>query len=368
MEKFIRYIKNNPVLIIASVLAIITCFFVPIDSEYLNYFDYKTLCSLFCILAVVQCLKNSGFFQMVSKKTVYLFKNSRSVILALIILTFLCDLFLANDMSLITLLPLTYLVLKSTDNMEYYAFTLILQNIAANMSGMITPHGNPQNLYLYSFYNIPTFEFIKILLPQFFAVLILLCIFPMVIKKKPLTLVYEDEYELKPKRIIVYLILFIISLLVIFRVIPYIYGSLFILIAVFILDKNALKNMDWDLLLTFVAFFIFCGNVSRIEYISLLLEKILNWNVLAIGMISCQFISNVPTAVLLSKFTTDYVSLITAVNIGSLGTLISSLASLITLKEFLKHEPGKFSYYILLFTVINVIFLIIMLIVTFLFH
>lgn len=164
MIKVKNWIKSNVITTIAIILAIITCFFVPVSKEYLNYFDYKTLICLTCILAVVQCLKRSGFFEVASRKVVSVFKNSRSVILALIMLTFLCDLFLANDMSLITLLPLTYLVLSSTNNMKYFAFTLILQNIAANMSGMITPHSNPQNLYLYSYYNVPTLEFIQILL------------------------------------------------------------------------------------------------------------------------------------------------------------------------------------------------------------
>jgi len=134
-----NWIKNNVITTIIIILASITCLFVPVDREYLNYFDYKTLICLACILVSVQCLKNSGFFQYISKKMVYIFKNSRSVILALILLTFVIDLVLANDMSLITLLPLTYIVLSTTNNMKYFAFTLILQNIAANMSGIIAP-------------------------------------------------------------------------------------------------------------------------------------------------------------------------------------------------------------------------------------
>ena len=201
MKKIKKWMKSNIITTIAIILAIITCFFVPIDKEYLNYFDYKTLISLLCILLSVQCLKDSGFFQFVSKKLIYIFKNTRSIILALILLTFLCDLFLANDMSLITLLPLTYIVLSSTNNMKYFGFTLILQNIAANMSGMITPHGNTQNIYLYSYYNIPTLEFIKILLPHFFIVLLLLFIIPLVVvKKAPLKLELEEEKDQNKKR------------------------------------------------------------------------------------------------------------------------------------------------------------------------
>lgn len=363
MNGVIKIIKNNVVTTIAIVLAVVTCFFVPIDKEYIGYFDYKTIISLICILAVVQCLKHSGFFQYLSKKAVFVFKNSRSVILALVILTFLCDLFLANDMSLITLLPLTYIVLSSTNNMKYFSFTLILQTIAANMSGMITPHGNPQNLYLYSYYNIPTLEFIQILLPQFFIVLLLLVLFPLLfVKKEPLKLEYSNDIIID-KKVYVYLFMFVFSLLIIFRVVPYLLGLIIIMIIVFILDRKALKEMDWDLIITFMAFFVFSGNASRISFISNILEYLMDRNELMTGLLSCQFISNVPTAVLLSRFTYDYKTLLIAVNIGSLGTMISSLASLITFKEYLKHERDILKY-ILIYTAINFFFLIMLLFYT----
>jgi len=351
-----NWIKNNVITTIIIILASITCLFVPVDREYLNYFDYKTLICLACILVSVQCLKNSGFFQYISKKMVYIFKNSRSVILALILLTFVIDLVLANDMSLITLLPLTYIVLSTTNNMKYFAFTLILQNIAANMSGMITPHGNPQNIFLFSFYDIPTLDFIKILLPHFFIVLLLLIILPLiVVKKEPLTLSF-DENITKDRKLIVYFGMFLVSLLTIFKVIPYICGLIIVFLTALIFDKSSLRKMDWDLLVTFAAFFVFSGNVSRIPAMSNFLINILEKNVLLTGILSCQFISNVPSAILLSKFTTDFENLIVAVNIGSLGTLISSLASLITLKHYLKAEKNLVEY-ILLYTVINLIFL-----------
>lgn len=355
-----KWIKNNVITTIILCLAIITCFFVPIDKQYINYFDYKTLICLTCILISVQCLKDSGFFQYISKKLVFIFKNTRSVILALILLTFLVDLFLANDMSLITLLPLTLIVLKSTNNMKYFALTLVLQNIAANMSGMITPHGNPQNIYLYSYYNIPTLEFIKILLPHFFIVLALLIIIPLiVVKKEPLKLEFDDK-KVVDKKISVYFIMFIISLLTIFRVIPYIIGLISIVILALIFNRKSLINMDWDLILTFAAFFVFSGNIGRIDFIKELLINFLDKSTLITGMLSCQFISNVPSAILLSKFTSDYTNLVISVNIGSLGTMISSLASLITLKHYLKGERN-ISHYILTYTVINILFLVVLL-------
>ena len=362
MNKIKKLIKDNPITFIIVILALITCIFVPPDKEYISYFDIKTLSSLYCILVVVECLKDSYFFQYLSKKIIYIFKNTRSVVLALVLSTFMCDLFLANDMSLITLLPLTCIVLTSTNKQKYLAFTLILQNIAANMSGMITPHGNPQNLFLYSYFNIPTLEFIKILLPQFFIVLIMLILLPIIfVKKEPLELLYKENHEINKKRVTIYLGMFIFSLLTIFRVVPNYIGVIVITLMAIIFDKKALKTMDWDLLLTFSCFFIFSGNISRITFISNFLINMLSKSVLATGLISCQFISNVPTAVLLANFTNDYKALITSVNIGSLGTLISSLASLITLKMYLKAEPKGLSNYMLMFTVINLAFLIVLL-------
>ena len=362
MSKVITFFKENPITDVILILALITCFFVPPNPGYIDYFDFKTLGCLYSIIVVIQCLKNSNFFQYLSKKIIYIFKNTRSVIIALVVSTFICDLFLANDMSLITLLPLSCLVLTTTGNKKYLALTLILQNIAANMSGMITPHGNPQNLYLYSHYNIPTLEFINILLPQFFIVLFLLIIIPLiVVKKEPLELIDNNEYPINKKRVSIYLLMFLFSLLVIFRFVNYIVGMIVITIVAFLLDRDAFKKMDWDLLLTFTAFFIFSGNVSKIPFISEFLTMMVGKSVLITGLLSCQFISNVPTAVLLSNFTNDYRTLLIAVNIGSLGTLISSLASLITLKMYLKNDKEGFIHYLLLFTVINLIFLIILL-------
>lgn len=360
-----KYIKDNPITFIILVIAFITILIIPIDKEYLSYFDYKTLLSLYSLIGVIECLKKTYFFEVLSKKIIYVFKNTRSIILSLVLTTFICDLFLANDMSLITILPLTCIILTSTNKEKYLPLTLILQNIAANMSGMITPHGNPQNLYLYSYYNIPTLEFIKILLPQFLIVLVLLIIIPLiVVKKEPIKLEINTNNNCFNKKVFIYLLMFLISLLTILRVIPLFIGVSIITLGILIFEPSAFKTMDWDLLITFVAFFIFSGNIKRIYFIKNILEFMMNKNVFLTGLISCQFLSNVPSAILLSNFTTNYKELVAAVNIGSLGTLISSLASLITLKIYLKTKGADFTKYLLLFTVINLIFLSILLLYT----
>lgn len=363
-EKIFNFIKSEVVLTVATVLAIITMFFVPIDKEYLSYFDYNTLICLFCMLAVVAGLKSTNVFELVSRKLIGLFHTRRAVIYTLVFGTFFFDMIVANDMSLITFLPLTYIVLHSTKNDKYLAFTFIMQTIAANMGGMITPYGNPQNLYLYSYYNIETTEFFSILFAQVITVAILLWICCAFVPNENLKLRKSSKIIISKKTLIVYAILFVLVILSVFRVVPYLLTLAIVLITIFIMDRKRFKQVDYALISTFCVFFVFSGNMARIPQIKTFISEIVVKNTLLAGIISCQFISNVPTAIFLSKFTQNYRDLLISVNIGSLGILISSLASLITLKEFLKHQPKNFFKYLGMFTVFNTMFLIVLLLVT----
>lgn len=199
-KKIIHIFKKEPILLIALIFMLITCFFVPIDKEYLNYFDCKTIVCLFCMLVVVAGLQSTNIFTFISRSMIKLFHTRRGVITALIFGTFFFDMLVANDMSLITFLPFTYIVLHTTNNDKYLAFTFILQTIAANMGGMITPYGNPQNLYLYSYYNIETIQFFKILLIQSITVAIILAICCLFIKNAPLVLKTDTKIILNKKR------------------------------------------------------------------------------------------------------------------------------------------------------------------------
>ena len=359
-----KFMKREVVLSIAILFTLITIIAVPVDKEYFGYFDYNTLICLFCMLSVVAGLKSTNVFEFISRKMINRFHTRRGVIYALVFGTFLFDMIVANDMSLITFLPLTYIVLHSTNNDKYLAFTFIMQTIAANMGGMITPYGNPQNLYLYSFYNINTIEFLKILLLQSATVAILLYICCSFIENEPLKLKNNSKLVLKKIRLIIYSILFVIVILSIFRIIPYFLTLTVVIITILLVDKKRFKYVDYALIATFCVFFIFSGNIARIVVIKEWISDIVVRNTMLAGIISCQFISNVPTAIFLSKFTNNYRELLISVNIGSLGIIISSLASLITLKEFLKHQPKNFWKYLRLFTCFNSIFLLVLLIIT----
>lgn len=355
-----RFIKKNTVMCIALLAAIITSFIVPIDKQYIGYFDYKTLTCLFCVLAVVCALKNINFFYMLARKVVQLFKNARMSVLALVYITFIGSMLIANDMALLTFLPLGYFVLTTTKKEKYMAFTFIMQNIAANLGGMLTPFGNPQNLYLYSKFNIPNLEFMRIMLLPF-VLSILLITLCCVIFVKPESLELPDgKVVLNPKRVLLYLALFALSIAIVFRGIPYWIGLIIIPPVLFAADRKALKMVDYGLLFTFVFFFVFAGNMARIDAIRHLFSSLLEKSTLLMSVLSCQFISNVPSAILLSQFTGNYADLLVGVNIGGVGTLIASLASLITFREYVKNNPERTEYYVKMFSAFNFAFLIIL--------
>ena len=359
-QKAIGILKQNAVMFIAMCAALITMLFVPADAQYLEYFDYKTLTCLFCTLAIVCALKNIRFFYMLAHKTVQLFKNARNSVLALTYITFIGSMLIANDMALLTFLPLGYLVLTTTGKEKYMAFTFIMQNIAANLGGMLTPFGNPQNLYLYTKFNIPTGEFMSIMaLPFVVSILLITVCCLAFVRPEPLEIA-DEEIKLDPKRTAIYLLLFAFSIIIVFRVVPYWLGLIIIPASLFFMDKKALKMVDYPLLLTFVFFFIFSGNMARIDAVREVFSTLLEKNTLLVSTLSCQVISNVPSAILLSQFTENYRELLLGVNIGGAGTLIASLASLITFREYLKHNPGKGKYYIALFSAFNFGFLIVL--------
>lgn len=332
----------------------------PPDKNYLGYFDCKTLSCLFCVLAVVCALKNVNFFYMLARKIVQLFKNARMSVLALVYITFIGSMLIANDMALMTFLPLGYLVVKKTGKEKYMAFLFVMQNIAANLGGMLTPFGNPQNLYLYTKFQIPNPEFMKIMAPPFVIAVLLITICCIAfVKPEPLEL-DDKQFVVEPVKTVIYLLLFALSIAIVFRGIPYWIGLIIIPIVLMIMDREALKMVDYGLLFTFVFFFIFSGNLARIEVIRNLFSALLEKSTLLISVLSCQFISNVPSAILLSQFTDNYPELLLGVNIGGVGTLIASLASLITFREYTTHNPEKTRHYIKVFTIFNMAFLIVL--------
>ena len=344
------------VAIISCILAIVTMFFVPIDKEYLYYIDFKTISCLFLISCIISAFKDINFFYAIARHIIIRFNTLRKSYIALLTITFVGSMIIANDMALITFLPLGYLILKETNNEDKEAFVFIMQNVAANLGGMLTPFGNPQNLYIYTKYNISNTDFIHIMIIPFIVAIFLLYLSVIFIKDNKLVLNRQD-LKTSPIKEKVYIFLFVIAIFVVFRYVPLIVGLIIIPIIILILDRYAFRNIDYSLLMTFVFFFIFSSNLARIDAVNVFFSKLLERNVYFTTLLSCQFMSNVPTSILLSKFTNNYIPLLYGVNIGGLGTLIASLASLITFRNYVALNPNKTFHYLALFSLINVTFI-----------
>ena len=358
LHKTAAFVRANTVFCIAFVLAIATSCVIPPDAQYLTYPDLKTLTCLFCTLAVICALRNIRFFTILARRIVMLTGNARAAVLTLVYITFIGSMLIANDMALLTFLPLGYFVLSTTGKEKYMAFTFVMQNIAANLGGMLTPFGNPQNLYLFSHFNIPTGEFMSIMAIPFAVAIVLVTLCCIVfVRGEELTLKNDGDMRLPAARTVFYLILFAFSILIVFRTVPYWTGLIVIPACLLYADRDALKRVDYGLLGTFLCFFVFAGNMSRMEPVRALFSSLLEKNTLIFSALSCQFISNVPSAILLSQFTENYRELLWGVNIGGAGTLIASLASLITFREYTKHNPGRAGSYIKLFSALNFGFL-----------
>ncbi|MBR5505151.1 MAG: citrate transporter, partial [Clostridia bacterium] len=203
-------------------------------------------------------------------------------------------------------------------------------------------------------------EFMGIMAPSFVLSVILItacCL--LFVKSEPLEL--DDlRIVLNPWKTLLYMLLFALSIAIVFRGIPYWIGLMVIPVVLLFVDRKALRAVDYPLLLTFVFFFVFAGNMARIEVVRMFFSSLLDRSTLLFSILSCQVISNVPSAILLSQFTHNYADLLVGVNIGGVGTLISSLASLITFREYVKHNPGRSGYYIAVFSAFNFAFLFIL--------
>ena len=244
--------------ITAAILAAFTCFLIKPDSEYIGYFDFKTLTCLFCTLAVICALKNLHFFTILARKIVRCAGNTRSAVFALVCITFIGSMLIANDMALLTFLPLGYFVLSTTNKKRYMAFTFIMQNIAANLGGMVTPFGNPQNLFLYANYELSAGDFFGTVVPIAAVSFVCLLICGLTRKSEAVTVNFTEKVELAhPKLCLMFAALFVLTLLSVFHVVHYAVVTVIVAILLFFFSKDLLGEVDYMLLITFVCFFVF---------------------------------------------------------------------------------------------------------------
>lgn len=366
IKKCIHILKRETVLAIAWLLAVISAFFVHPNAGYVDYIDFHTLCLLFALMGVMAGYKKTGLFERIAQALLGKVTSIRQLELLLILLCFFSSMVMTNDVALITFVPLAIGTLKLAGKSELMIPVIVMQTIAANLGSMQTPIGNPQNLYLFSKSGISVAEFILLMLPYTLAALALICIWQMLQKNQQMTFVSQKETRVLDKKpMIIYTILFIVCLLSVAKVLSAQMAALIVLMALLIYDRSILPNIDYSLLLTFVGFFIFIGNIGEIPAFSEFIAHILKGSETVIAILLSQCISNVPAALLLSGFTDQIHALIIGTNLGGLGTIIASMASLISFKYFSAEMPSGKKSYMIYFTGANIIFLLLLMIVFF---
>lgn len=368
-NKAITFIKQEIVFLLSFFLAVISCFFVIPSKEYLTYIDYRVLALLFCLMAVVQGFSSIGVFHKLGESLLQKLSTTRSLSLTLICLCFFSSMLITNDVALITFVPFTVFILQLANRTDQLIVFIVLETIAANLGSMLTPLGNPQNLYLYTVSEMKLGTFLQTLLPYSVVAFVLLILCTFFIKKEPISIQSASSdseslsaREVQPKSnhyflLVVYSLLFLLCLLVVLHILPFLAVFMIVGVTILIFDRSVLKQVDYFLLLTFVCFFIFIGNLKNIPAIHQVLSQVIYGHEFLSGVLTSQIISNVPAALLLSGFTNEWSALLIGVNIGGLGTLIASLASLISYKQYIKTADSKTSRYLLIFTLYNIGFL-----------
>ena len=355
-EKLYNFIKKEAVLCASAVLAVVSMFFVPPSAKYISYIDIRTLSLLFCLMGIMAGLKENGVFSALASSLLCKAKNFRTLSFVLIFLCFFTSMLITNDVALITFVPFAIEVVKKSKNTKFIIPIVVLQTISANLGSMLTPVGNPQNLYLYSLSGMSFGSFIKLILPYTAISFVLLLIANYTVKAEKVEYIPEKiTFSAKPT--VFYSLLFLICLLTVANILNYIITLIVVTLAILVGNHKLFLKIDYSLLLTFVFFFVFIGNMSNIDTFKNMMSSLVEGREILASVVSSQVISNVPAAVLLSGFTDNFNALIIGTNIGGLGTLIASMASLISYKIFVDQMPDKKGKYFWQFTIWNIIFL-----------
>lgn len=360
MDALRSFARREPVLLIAVLAAAVTVFFVPPDEVYFSYLDFRTLSLLFCLMTVVNGFRNAGLFAHLSHILCEKARNLRLIGLLLVLLCFLSSMLITNDVALLTFVPFAVVVMGMAHHRQELITVVVLQTIAANLGSMLTPVGNPQNIFLYSCYDMGFGEFFTVTAPIWGMSLVLLLLCCMLLKPERLDIFLGEAPGMDRRSLLIYAVLLTVCLLVVLRVMAW-YLMLGILVpALLVYDRKILLKADFMLLLTFVAFFIFSGNLARMPQVANTIRKLMYGKEYLTALLASQAISNVPAAILLSSFTKRSHALLLGVNVGGLGTPIASLASLISLKLYSHSEHAETGRFLTMFTVLNLVFLVLL--------
>ncbi|MBQ6554683.1 MAG: citrate transporter [Firmicutes bacterium] len=364
MTKLKEFFKKETVFCIAALAALISAFFTPPSMNYITYIDFRVLFMLFSLMSVVEGLSRLGVFTRCAEVMVSKANNLRLLVFVLWGLCFFSAMLITNDVALITFVPLAITVLTMTNSREYIIRTVVLQTAAANLGSMLTPLGNPQNLYLYNYFNVPAAVFFKITLPctAISFALLFVSTFVLIKNKKTDIRITKKTKTGSKKLLALYCVLAVLCLLSVGKVTDAWMTALIVLVSLAIADNEVLYGIDRFLLLTFVMFFIFVGNIAAMDGVKNAHSQIIECKELVFSVLLSQVISNVPCAAMLSGFTDNYRALILGTNIGGLGTLVASLASLISYRIYCAEvKDARRGKYILHFSIVSIIFLLILL-------
>lgn len=364
-QAFINFVKKQTVLVVAIILAIFSMFLVHPSKEYASYIDWRVLGILLTLMIIMEGLASNGFFDAIGERLLSHTHRVWQLVLVLVFLCFFFAMLITNDVALITFVPFAIMMLEKSEKRQLIIPVVVMQTLAANLGSMLTPIGNPQNLYLYNISGLSIQEFVMIMLPYTVASAVLLLLRTLLLKGKSDRIEYTRNPDKKitgnqRRKITCYVMLFIFALLVVARVFPWWAVLIATILLTFTLDSKVLARVDYCLLFTFIAFFVFTGNLSNLPQISAWLERVVQGNELWTGAALSQFISNVPATLMLSRFSEDYATLLVGVNLGGLGTLIASMASLISYKLLAVHDPKSRPRYLAHFTAQNVLFFVVL--------
>lgn len=355
----INFVKKESVLVISTILAAISCFIVKPDAKYGEYIDISVLGLLFSLMAVMAGFRSLFVFTRIGQALLSKTKTIYGLSAILIYLCFFSSMAVTNDVALITFVPFSLEVLTMCDKKRLLIPVIVLQTVAANLGSMLTPPGNPQNLYLYSISGMSLKEFIGIMLPFTIIAFIMLGMSILFLKNDKINIVQRDiKYPaMNIKRLIMYIVLFVICLAAVVHIVPFYIPVIAVVICLLISDRRIFSRIDYGLLLTFVSLFVLVGNMARIHIIYDFVSVITKNHPFAVSVSISQIISNVPAALLISGFSNDYTAILKGVNIGGLGTIIASMASLISYKIYAGEQQSQKGRYMVIFTVVNMIFL-----------
>lgn len=363
MSQIKDFVKREATLCVAFLAAAVTCFIVPPDAGYLDYLDLRTLSLLYCLMVVVAGLRHAGVFTRLAHYLCLRAGTVRAMGLVLVALSFFGAMLITNDVALLTFVPFAVVVLGMAHQEKQLIWVVVLQTLAANLGSVLTPVGNPQNLYLYSRYDMSMAEFFSATLPLWLMSLALVFALCLVLPRRKLDVFLGEQPLMNKRGLILYAALFLLCLAVVVRLLSWRLMLSLLLLTLLIADRKRLLQADFMLLLSFVCFFIFAGNLSRMQPVEEALRTLLMGRELLVGALASQVISNVPAALLLSSFTENGRALLLGVNIGGLGTPVASLASLISLKFYSHSESANTAAYMRLFLLLNLGLLLLFIIV-----